>query len=1264
MYSEEPGFLGDGSFAAPSKPVFPAAQNFSMGSGVGIRRVVNVVDDKMLIFDPPPETCSHDGDTSKSAARSNRVAYGTNTKRVREHRFVFDRLFDDSSTQEQVYSNTTRPLLDSVLDGYNATVFAYGATGCGKTHTITGTPQEPGIIFLTMKELFERIEELKDTKNVELSLSYLEIYNETIRDLLDPNTQKSLVLREDAVQHISVSNLSTHSPLNVHQVMEMIIAGNQNRTMSPTEANATSSRSHAVLQINIAQKNRTASLSESRTFATLSIIDLAGSERASATKNRGERLLEGANINKSLLALGNCINALCDPRRRNHVPYRDSKLTRLLKFSLGGNCKTVMIVCISPSSKHYDETLNTLKYADRAKKIKTKVVRNQHNLNRHVGSYLKMITEQKQEIEELRARESEVVEVALEQAKRVDEKCWVAVEQAIEQFKNNVTKHYQKHQINRVQAVSKTKELKISISQIKNMHQTFLQNSDSLEQISFEQLDQTIRQCIDYLETELTKAQNSLKTEGYMDGSSISDNAIFDNSITSLLRELKLLRGWNSTHEALFRARAEQVKSETEKQIALQAMEHFTSSSGLVEWLVPVLLKTVQRLGELNESFSQAGQDIKGNDVTQVSDEIIDQIRQHLEEMCDGQNFISTIRDNDHDTSISEWETNSERNINVNPQSSPAPLPNTSHQVGSEGLESSATSGNILSSTAPKTRRESLMRSRHPKLVKKRDSIALNHLWGSGRRTSGRGLYSSSIPKAVSPSSPMPKPAGSGYPNLQTPVSLRKSGIPELNNRKQRLSMRSPIKAQRKTAKRVRWEDDQKNVIGHGVMDQMEQDQHTRGLTMEDYRPVVENNLDDETNNYYGNEDSMSNIEESEVSTFTGSQVGVDADQMKNTPDTVPAILRTPQTKLFSSLGPKMLRAPSSLPRFTKPYSLESNKLRQRRRSSLLFGRLSRGAGGGLISNENKQDVVGFGSAGAVSGDKLILKSPGKTKSVALPVDRANVRDFLFNSEPIPEYEKYSQYTRIKHGDYDVSDELMPSFQVPFSTSANNTSLTVGSEPGIGAGNDVESKINTNTSIMNVTGADMSQSDQESRHYRDESFDSFHNRTDNSEFIHEQEVLNGKDNTSFEPMDLDSKGFELANRGTTESDIISATEPADLNNESTKANVKPDTSAKEPMATLPSPISTKPSLPPPRANFGVKGSLRRKSSILPGTVVGQDVLGNRRLSNFLPAQNSIPNSDGANITNNFDNKLSDSNDLNSSKVLSEKIEEEEEEDHT
>lgn len=193
----------------------------------------------------------------------------------------------------------------------------------------------------------------------------------------------------------------------VQEVMDMIVRGNEYRTMSPTEANATSSRSHAVLQINVSSKDRNASVNEPHTMATLSIIDLAGSERASATKNRGERLTEGANINKSLLALGSCINALCDPRKRNHIPYRNSKLTRLLKFSLGGNCRTVMIVCVSPSSAHYDETQNTLRYANRAKNIQTKVTKNVYNVNRHVKDYLVKIDEQRHLIEELMKKQKD-----------------------------------------------------------------------------------------------------------------------------------------------------------------------------------------------------------------------------------------------------------------------------------------------------------------------------------------------------------------------------------------------------------------------------------------------------------------------------------------------------------------------------------------------------------------------------------------------------------------------------------------------------------------------------------------------------------------------------------------------------------------------------------------------------------------------------------------------------------------------------------------
>ncbi|KAA8629980.1 hypothetical protein SMACR_06372 [Sordaria macrospora] len=390
-------FLGDGSLAAAPTPKLNQR---------GIRPVIKVVDDRCLVFDPPEDN------PIQKFSRSVVPAMG---KKVKDQVFAFDRIFDENASQVEVYEGTTKGLLDSVLDGYNATVFAYGATGCGKTHTITGTPQSPGIIFLTMQELFEKINERSGEKHTEVTLSYLEIYNETIRDLLVPpgsaTNKQGLMLREDSNQGVSVAGLTSHKPKDVQEVMDMIVQGNEYRTVSPTAANAVSSRSHAVLQINVAQKDRNAAVNEPHTMATLSIIDLAGSERASATKNRGERLLEGANINKSLLALGSCINALCDPRKRNHVPYRNSKLTRLLKFSLGGNCKTVMIVCVSPSSEHFDETQNTLRYANRAKNIQTKVTRNVFNVNRHVKDFLVKIDEQMALINELKAQQRDAEKV-------------------------------------------------------------------------------------------------------------------------------------------------------------------------------------------------------------------------------------------------------------------------------------------------------------------------------------------------------------------------------------------------------------------------------------------------------------------------------------------------------------------------------------------------------------------------------------------------------------------------------------------------------------------------------------------------------------------------------------------------------------------------------------------------------------------------------------------------------------------------------------
>jgi kinesin family protein 18/19 len=259
-----------------------------------------------------------------------------------------------------------------------------------------------------MAELFQRIEERRADYVVDVSLSFLEIYNEEIRDLLVPpdayRPKGGLAMREDDKRRIIVAGLIEVIPKDAEEVKAIVMAGNGRRTQSPTHANATSSRSHAILQINVTQTPRTADVTEERTMATLSIIDLAGSERASATKNMGKRMVEGANINKSLLALGNCINALCEARGRAHIPYRNSKLTRLLKFSLGGNCRTVMIVCVAPTSRHLEDTGNTLAYANRAKEIKTKVSKNVMDVDRHVGQYLEAISRLNEEVRELKAK--------------------------------------------------------------------------------------------------------------------------------------------------------------------------------------------------------------------------------------------------------------------------------------------------------------------------------------------------------------------------------------------------------------------------------------------------------------------------------------------------------------------------------------------------------------------------------------------------------------------------------------------------------------------------------------------------------------------------------------------------------------------------------------------------------------------------------------------------------------------------------------------
>ncbi|KAJ9091447.1 hypothetical protein QFC19_009087 [Naganishia cerealis] len=409
-------FYGDGALGGSASPSKTGSGSPASGFGYGgsglWREVVDVVDHRTLIFDKPDTNVPRAFMTTGGKAPPG-------GKRYKDQRYAFDRVFSKDSTQEEVFENTAKPVLEGLFDGFNATVFAYGATGCGKTHTVSGTKEDPGIIYRTMRELFNRIDESDDQWETHVTVSFLEIYNELIRDLLADDfpacPRGGLSLREDEKNRITVAGLSQMNPKSADEVLEYVLLGNSRRHTSPTHANSQSSRSHAVLQVNIGRRPRggdtvdleTETVTTAITSATLSIIDLAGSERASATQNMGSRMKEGANINKSLLSLGNCINALCVAATKGnsqpHIPYRDSKLTRLLKFSLGGNCRTVMIVCVSPCSVHLEDTGNTLKYANRAKNIVTKVSRNVNDVNRNITQYLKAIAEKDARIKVLEA---------------------------------------------------------------------------------------------------------------------------------------------------------------------------------------------------------------------------------------------------------------------------------------------------------------------------------------------------------------------------------------------------------------------------------------------------------------------------------------------------------------------------------------------------------------------------------------------------------------------------------------------------------------------------------------------------------------------------------------------------------------------------------------------------------------------------------------------------------------------------------------------
>ncbi|XP_060645845.1 kinesin-like protein Klp98A isoform X1 [Drosophila nasuta] len=344
--------------------------------------------------------------------------------REAHHDFTFDYSYwsfdaEDShfATQEQVYSDLGNDVVDCAYEGYNACVFAYGQTGSGKTFTMMGTPNNPGLIPRICEELFARMKVGQESgTGYRTHASYLEIYNERVKDLLAAqSTGHALRVREHRSLGPYVENLSQHAVSDFEEIQECIARGNAHRTTASTNMNDTSSRSHAIFTITFVQAVFMNDM-PSETVSKIHLVDLAGSERANATGATGQRLKEGAHINKSLVTLGSVISALAEQTSAAHmhnstslattpnsgtkrvlyIPYRDSILTWLLKDSLGGNSKTIMIAALSPADCNYSETLSTLRYANRAKNIINKPTVNE-------DANVKLIRELREEINKLKS---------------------------------------------------------------------------------------------------------------------------------------------------------------------------------------------------------------------------------------------------------------------------------------------------------------------------------------------------------------------------------------------------------------------------------------------------------------------------------------------------------------------------------------------------------------------------------------------------------------------------------------------------------------------------------------------------------------------------------------------------------------------------------------------------------------------------------------------------------------------------------------------
>ncbi|KAH0791028.1 kinesin-like protein KIF3A isoform X2 [Histomonas meleagridis] len=312
--------------------------------------------------------------------------------------FVFNSVFPNNATQKDIYDIAARPIVESVLEGYNGTIFAYGQTGTGKTYTMEGdikVEENKGIILHAFDHIFAHISKEKN-KSFLVHASFLQIYMEDVTDLLgDP--KKKLHIRQIQEEPIRVLGLSEHIVKNPQETVQVLENGKKNRKTGETSMNRESSRSHSIFTITVEQQDSDGLVRVGK----LNLVDLAGSERLAKTNATGQTAKEGAKINQSLLALGNVISALVTGSK--HIAYRDSKLTQLLQDSLGGNSKTVMVATIGPADYNYEETYSTLMYATRARDIKNKPKINEDPKDALLGQLKAQIEALKKQLEERNA---------------------------------------------------------------------------------------------------------------------------------------------------------------------------------------------------------------------------------------------------------------------------------------------------------------------------------------------------------------------------------------------------------------------------------------------------------------------------------------------------------------------------------------------------------------------------------------------------------------------------------------------------------------------------------------------------------------------------------------------------------------------------------------------------------------------------------------------------------------------------------------------